>query len=181
MKYGQYKFNRGKYSTADLEEGVSAITSNSSVANVAAVRVRTSGALSAGVTVITTLANVKAVAQVQLTVSSSASCAAEKVFIGSATATVAATPSSAGQRIHQGNSTNSFGIYGISTIATTTELIMLASASVTNASSVSDPRGGFQHTANIVDITSSSAIVSSGRLKWQSIEEGTKTWTLIAA
>ena len=58
---------------------------------------------------------------------------------------------------------------------------MLASASMTSASSVSDPRGGFKHTADVNDITSSSAIVSSGRKKWELIGEGSETWTLIAA
>jgi hypothetical protein len=50
-----------------------------------------------------------------------------------------------------------------------------------SASSVSDPRGGFKHTADVNDITSSSAIVSSGRKKWELIGEGSETWTLIAA
>jgi len=181
MKYGQYKFNRGAYSTADLEEGASAVTSNSSVANVAAVRVRTSGAVSAGVTVVTSVANLEAVVQVQLSVSSSASCASEKVNLGSATATAASTIASAGLRIHQGNSTDSFGIYGISTIAVTTELVMLASAAVTASSSLSAPRGGFKLTANVSDINSSTATASSARRKWESIAEGTKVWTEIAA
>jgi len=51
MKYGQYKFNRGAYSTADLEEGASTVSVTSVVANVNSVRVRTSGALAASTTV----------------------------------------------------------------------------------------------------------------------------------
>mgnify|MGYP003681659486 CR=1 FL=1 len=116
MKYGQYKFNRGKYSTADLEEGASTVSVTSGVANVNAIRVRTSGALSAGVTVVTTVANLTSV--------------------------------------------------GASTIS---------------ASSVTDPRGGFAHTADINDVNTSSAIVASGRKKWELIGEGSETWTPIAA
>ena len=34
MRYSQYKFSRGRYGTADLHDGASAVTANSSVANV---------------------------------------------------------------------------------------------------------------------------------------------------
>tara|TARA_R100000541_G_scaffold10890_2_gene18953 strand:- start:2560 stop:3105 length:546 start_codon:yes stop_codon:yes gene_type:complete len=181
MKYGQYKFNRGAYSTADLEEGASAVTANSSVASVSAVRVRTSGAVSAGVTVVTSVANLEAVVQAQLSVASSTSCAAEKIKLSSASATAASTISSAGQRVRLGLMTDSFAIYGISTVVSDSELIMLASAAVTSSSSLSAPRGGFKHTVNVSDINSSAAIASSGRRKWELIAEGTKVWTEIAA
>jgi len=180
MKYGQYKFNRGAYSTADLEEGASAVTSNSSVANVAAVRVRTSGAVSAGVTVVTTVANLEAVVQVQLSVASSASCASEKIKLGSATATVASTIASAGLRIHQGLATDSFGIYGIATIAANCELILIGGAATT-ANVTTFNQCGFVLTANIVDVSTSSTVVSVARLKWTPILEGSEIWTIIAA
>ena len=181
MKYGQYKFNRGKYSTADLEEGASTVSVTSGVANVNAVRVRTSGALSASVTVVTTVANLTSVGASTITATSSSTCASEKILLGSATATVSSSTTATGERIHLANATDSYGIYGVSDIDADSELIMLASASVSIASTVSDPRGGFTHTANVNDITSSSAIVSSGRRKWELIGEGSETWTLIAA
>lgn len=181
MKYGQYKFNRGKYSTADLEEGASTVSVTSGIANAIAVRVRTSGALSAGVTVVTTVANLTSVGASAITATSTSSCASEKISLGSATATVASSTTAVGERIHLANATDSYGIYGISDIDADSELIMLASASMASASSVSNPRGGFKHTADVNDITSSSAIVSSGRKKWELIGEGSETWTLIAA
>ncbi len=181
MKYGQYKFNRGAYSTADLEEGASAVTANSSVANVSAVRVRTSGAVSAGVTVVTSVANLEAVVQVQLSVASSASCAAEKINLGSASATAASTVTSVGQRVLLGLMTDSFAIYGISTVVSDSELIMLASANLTATSTVPNVISGFVHTANVVDVSTSSGIVLEARLKWTPILEGSEIWTIIAA
>lgn len=181
MKYGQYKFNRGKYSTADLEEGASTVSVTSGVANVNAIRVRTSGALSAGVTVVTTVANLTSVGASTITATSSSSCASEKISLGSATATVASSTTAVGERIHLANATDSYGIYGISDINADSELIMLASATMTSTSSVSTPRGGFTHTADINDINTSAAIVASGRKKWELIGEGSETWTPIAA
>ena len=181
MKYGQYKFNRGAYSTADLEEGASAVTANSSVASVSAVRVRTSGAVSAGVTVVTSVANLEAVVQVQLSVASSASCAAEKIKLGSASATAANTTTAVGQRVLLGLMTDSFAIYGISTVVSDSELIMLASANLTATSTVPNVISGFVHTANVVDVSTSSGIVLEARLKWTPILEGSEIWTIIAA
>ena len=40
---------------------------------------------------------------------------------------------------------------------------------------------GFVLTANIVDVSTSSTVVSVARLKWTFVSEGTKVWTEIAA
>jgi len=77
--------------------------------------------------------------------------------------------------------TDSFAIYGISTVVSDSELIMLASANLTATSTVPNVISGFVHTANVVDVSTSSGIVLEARLKWTPILEGSEIWTIIAA
>ena len=107
MKYSQYKYNRGKYSTADLEEGASTVSVTSGVANVNVVRVRTSGALAASTTVIVTesFTTVAGAATSSSTVTTTS--VGEKISLGAATSTVASTIASAGQRLALGGATSS--------------------------------------------------------------------------
>lgn len=102
MRYSQFKFNRGRYGTADLHDGVSAVTANSSVANVSAVRVRTSGALAAGTTVVVTesFTTVSGTSAITSTVTST--CLGQRLALGAATPTVSSTIASAGQLVKLG-------------------------------------------------------------------------------
>ena len=76
--------------------------------------------------------------------------------------------------------TDSYGIYGVSTVVTDSELIMLASATMTSTSSIPNVVSGYAHTANVVDVSTSSSVVSVARLKWTPISEGAEVWTIIA-
>jgi len=173
MKYGVYKFNRGKYSTADLEEGVAAVSVESSVANVTAQKILLSGALSQAASGVAFIGN--------LTVNVTSSCNGQVTTTGGQPSMTSNSSSScAGVIIHDGLVTNSFGIYGISTTAANCELILIGGAATT-ANVTTFNQCGFVLTANIVDVSTSSTVVSVARLKWTFVSEGTKVWTEIAA
>lgn len=181
MRYSQFKFNRGRYGTADLHDGVSAVTANSSVANVVAERIQQSGAISAGVSVVASVANLTSIGASAITSTVTSACVGQITANGGASASSSNTTTAIGQRVLQGLMTDSFGIYGISTVVSDSELIMLASADVTATSTVPNVIGGFVHTANVVDVSTSSSVVSVARLKWTPILEGSEIWTIIAA
>jgi hypothetical protein len=180
MRYSQFKFNRGRYGTADLHDGASALTANSSVANVVAERIQHSGAISAGVSVVASVANLTSIGASAITSTVTSACVGQITASGSASATATNTTTALGQRVLQGVMTDSFGIYGISTVASNAELIYLGAASFTSTSTVT-AKGGYTHTANVVDVSTSSSVVSVARLKWTPITEGAEVWTIIAA
>ena len=181
MLYGKYKFNRGKYSTADLEEGASTVSVTSGIANAIGVRVQNASGISSVTSGVATVASLKTVGQSAFSSNVTTTCNAQTTLAGVGTISSASTITCASQKILLGNSTDSYGIYGVSIISSDSELVMLASASQTVTSSVTNPRGGFVHTSNVNDITTSSGVVSLARLKWTPIAEGSETWTSIAA
>ena len=89
MRYSQYKYSKGRYGTADLLEGASAVSSHSSIANVSAVRVRTSGALAASTTVIVTESFTTVAGAGAFSSNVTTTCAAQRIQLGGATSTVA--------------------------------------------------------------------------------------------
>ena len=181
MKYGVYKFNRGKYSTADLEEGVAAVSVESSVANVTAQKILLSGALSQAASGVAFIGNLTVKGTSGITSNVTSSCNGQVTTTGGQPSMTSNSSSScAGVIIHDGLVTNSFGIYGISTTAANCELILIGGAATT-ANVTTFNQCGFVLTANIVDVSTSSTVVSVARLKWTPILEGSEIWTIIAA
>jgi len=179
MRYSQYKYSRGRYGTADLLEGASAVSSHSSIANVSAVRVRTSGALAAGATVVVTegFSTVRGAGAFSSTVTTT--CAGQRIALGGATSTVASTITGACERIRLGNATDSYGIYGVSIIAADSELILIGQGTMTSTASIT-VNGGYVRFGEAT-ATPTASITTLGRLKWSPISEGAEVWTLIAA
>jgi len=180
MRYSQFKFNRGRYGTADLHDGVSAVTANSSVANVVAERIQQSGAISAGVSVVASVANLTSIGASAITSTVTSACVGQITATGSASASASNTTTAVAQYVLQGLMTDSYGIYGIATSVGNCELIYLGNAAFTSTSTVT-AKGGYTHTANVVDVSTSSSVVSVARLKWTPIAEGAEVWTIIAA
>lgn len=180
MRYSQFKFSRGRYGTADLHDGASAVTSNSSVANVVAERIQQSGAISAGVSVIASVANLTSIGASAITSTVTSTCVGQITANGGASATSTNTTTAVAQYVLQGLMTDSYGIYGIATSVGNSELIYLGSAAFTSTSTTT-AIGGYTHTANVVDVSTSSSVVSVARLKWTPIAEGMEVWTTIAA
>jgi len=179
MRYSQWKYSRGKYSTADLEEGASAVSSHSSIANVSAVRVRTSGALAASTTVIVTESFTTVAGASAFTSTVTTTCAGQRIALGGAAPTVASTIACAGQRVREANATDSYGIYGVSTIACDSELILIGAGVMTSTLSIT-VNGGYVRFGAATS-TPTASVTSLGRLKWSPITEGSEVWTLIAA
>jgi hypothetical protein len=179
MRYSQYKYSKGRYGTADLLEGASAVSSHSSIANVSAVRVRTSGALAASTTVIVTESFTTVAGAGAFSSNVTTTCAAQRIQHGGATSTVASTITGACERIRLGNATDSYGIYGVSTIVADSELILIGQGTMTSTASITVNGGYVQFGASTM--TSTASVTTLGRLKWSPITEGSEIWTLIAA
>ena len=179
MRYSQYKYSKGRYGTADLLEGASAVSSHSSIANVSAVRVRTSGALAASTTVIVTESFTTVAGAGAFSSNVTTTCGAERIQHGGATSTVASTITGACERIQHGLMTDSFGIYGISSIAISTERVVVVSATMTSTATITAKGGYVKFGAGTM--TTTATVTTLGRLKWSPISEGSEVWTLIAA
>jgi hypothetical protein len=179
MRYSQWKYSRGKYSTADLEEGASAVSSHSSIANVSAVRVRTSGAVAASTTVIVTESFTTVAGASAITSTVTTTCAGQRIALGGATSTVASTITSACERVRLGNATDSYGIYGVSTIVADSELILIGQGTMTSTLSIT-VNGGYVRFGEAT-ATPTASVIALGRLKWSPISEGSEVWTEIAA
>ena len=179
MRYSQYKYSRGRYGTADLLEGASAVSSHSSIANVSAVRVRTSGALAASTTVIVTESFTTVAGAGAFSSNVTTTCAGQRIALGGATPTVASTIACAGQRVREANATDSYGIYGVSTIVADSELILIGQGAMTSTSTITSAGGYVKFGAGTM--TSTTSVTTLGRLKWSPITEGSEVWTLIAA
>jgi hypothetical protein len=78
-----------------------------------------------------------------------------------------------------GNATDSFGIYGISTIAIAVERVLLVSATMTSTATITAKGGYVKFGAGTM--TTTATVTTLGRLKWSPISEGSEVWTTIAA
>ena len=179
MRYSQYKYSRGRYGTADLLEGASAVSSHSSIANVSAVRVRTSGALAAGATVVVTEAFSTVRGAGAFSSNVTTTCAGQRIQLGGATSTVASTITGAFERIRLGNATDSYGIYGVSTIVADSELVLIGQGTMTSTLSITAKAGYVRF--GEATATPTASVIALGRLKWSPISEGAEVWTEIAA
>ena len=173
MRYSQYKYSKGRYGTADLLEGASAVSSHSSIANVSAVRVRTSGALAAGATVVVTEAFSTVKGAGAFSSNATTTCAAQRIHQGAATPTVASSIVGVGQLVREVSATSS----GISSIALSVERVRLFSATMTSTVSIT-AKGGYVRFGEAT-ATPTASVIAVGRLKWSFIAEGEEEWTPI--
>jgi len=143
------------------------------------VRIQNSGAVSASATVVASVASLSAAGSSAFTSTVTTTCAGERIHLGGATSSVASTIACAGQRVRLGNATDSFGIYGVSTIACDSQIVVEVSATMTSTASITAKAGYVRLAAGTM--TSTLSIVSLARLKWSPISEGAEVWTEIAA
>ena len=142
-------------------------------------RVRTSGALSASATVVVTEAFSTVRGAGAFTSTVTTTCVGQLVREADATLTSTSTITGACERVREANATDSFGIYGISTIAIAVERVVLVSATMTSTATIT-AKGGYVK-FGVGTMTTTATVTTLGRLKWSPISEGAEVWTEIAA
>jgi len=206
MLYNQWKYNRAKYSTADLEDGTAPITATSSSTCNAYVfqyvegsaqcnatatstsdsqKVRESGSLVMGDSVVSVVyvrkRNTTMISYAQS--GSSSSCV--RVVDASATSNVSSATSSSSERIRESDSTSA----ATSSITSNASTTYTTGAIITNTATTSCTSNRVKHFT--VNLLGSSATFTIGREKWEvvsptgttwsTISETSQTWTKIAA
>ena len=174
MRYSQYKYSRGRYGTADLHEGASAVSVHSSIATVSVERVRTSGALAAGATVVVTEAFSTVKGAGAFSSNATTTCAAQRIHQGEATSTVASSIVGVAQLVRESDAT----IYGFCTAAISVERVISFSATMTSTTTIT-AIGGYVRFGEGA-MTTTSTVTASGILKWSPMVEGVETWSPIA-
>jgi hypothetical protein len=196
MLYNQWKYNRAKYSTADLEDGLAPITATSSVtcsgeqikyvdvsiqftANSSfssdSTRVRESDAISAGASSVGIVYVRKRENSLIVAGISSTSATCNRVQSSSATVSVSSTTVVSPERIQQPTIT----ISPVASVTITAEAVYLASGTTT--STATSTVLGLRVIDVVVAITSTSSVSSEAIEQWEIISEGSEVWTLIAA
>ena len=174
-RYSQDSYGQDRYGSTYVPFSATvAATITASAQNV-----RTSGALAAGATVVVTegFSTVRGAGAFTSTVTTT--CAAQLVREADATLTSTSTIAISYERVREADATDSFGIYGISTIAIAVERVVLVSATMTSTATIT-AKGGYVK-FGVGTMTTTATVTTLGRLKWSPISEGSEVWTEIAA
>ena len=174
-RYSQDSYGQDRYGSTYVPFSTSVVATIAAVG----VRVRTSGALAAAATVVVTEAfsTVRGAGAFSSNATTTAAC--ERIQHGGATSTVASTIASACERVREVNATDSFAIYGISTIAIAVVRVFIVSATMTSTATITAQGGYVKFGA--ATMTSTSGTATIGREKWEIITNDSVTWTTIAA
>ena len=194
MLYNQWKYNRAKYSTADLEDGLIAITAAGSVvcsgeqiryvdssvqfnanssATVNAKRIKDSGALAAGDTVVAVVYIRKRNTTMVSYAQSSASSEANRVVSASCSVSANASATSTAQGIYQ---TNSAIVTVCSFEANSVKIVEASSTIIVESTTVVIPNRIRSSSALTAGVSASMAV---GREKWEDVNETAMTWSSV--